>query len=343
MIDRAKIAGLSLALALGLLPGLVGPVAAAGTGPLPPFKFAASARFDLTGSVTVGPSVLNLTGPGMLAGDRFQQDLTATPAGGGAAVTLNQIQVGSNYYFKLTGNPQWQMIDLSRTPGNVPNIQSNIPGLNGFNPNGGQRTYEAAKQAQAMGTETINGAATTKYQADVDVAALYTSLGTPPAQAAQVAAVSQMTLTLWVGDADQILYQQRVTLHSKAPAPGGGLLDVVVDFTITYHDFGTAVTITAPSRRGALCAGCPRRPADRDAGGRSHAGDAHLGREQSWRGSAAAGAGRAVPGSGPVDAPGALVPALGAQGSAAAGGRRRRNTARFYAAGSFAVQAGDEA
>lgn len=161
-------------------------------------------------------------------------------------MTLNQIQIGNLYYFKLTGTPQWQVIDLRQTLGNVPNIQSNIPGLNGFNPNGGQRTYEAARQAQMLGPEMINGAATTQYQAAVDVAALYTSLGTPPAQAAQIAAVSKLTLTVWVGDADQFLYQQRVVLNSKAPAPGG-LVDVVVDFTITYRDFGAAVTITAPA------------------------------------------------------------------------------------------------
>ena len=115
--SRPNIVGvITGSLALGPLPGLVGPVAAAGTGPSPPFKFAASARFDLTGSVTVGPSALNLTGPGMLAGTP-PANLTATPAGGGAAVSgLNQIQVGLNYYFKLTGNPQWQMIDLSQTP-----------------------------------------------------------------------------------------------------------------------------------------------------------------------------------------------------------------------------------
>lgn len=261
MIHRIKIAGLSVPVVLGLLVGLTGPAAAAaGTGPLPPFKFAPSARFDLTGSITVGPSVQTLTGPGMMAGDRFQQDLTVTPASG-PALTLNQIQIGSLYYFKLTGNPQWQMIDLTTTPGNVPNIQSNIPGLNGFNPNGGQRTYEAARQAQVIGPETINGAATTKSEADVDLAALYTSLGTPPAQAAQIAAVSKMTLTLWIGNADQILYQQRVLLNSKAPAPGGGLLDVIVDFTINYHDFGTAVTITAPADAVPYTPGAPPAPA----------------------------------------------------------------------------------
>jgi hypothetical protein len=260
MFHRILIAGLSATLVLGVLVGLAGSVAAAGAGPLPPFKFASSSRFDLTGSITVGPSVQTLTGPGMMTGDRFQQDLTVTPANG-PALTLNQIQVGSLYYFKLTGNPQWQMIDLSRTPGNVPNIQSNIPGLNGFNPNGGQRTYEAARAATMVGPETINGAATTRYEADVDLAALYTSLGTPPAQAAQIAAVSKMTLTLWIGNADQILYQQRVLLTSKAPAPGGGLLDVIVDFTINYHDFGTAVTITTPADAVPYVPGAPPAPA----------------------------------------------------------------------------------
>jgi hypothetical protein len=233
----------------GMLAVLLGPAlgAAAQAAGLPTFKFAPSARFDLTGSIRVGGAVSTLSGPGMLAGDQFQQDLTVTPPDGAAPITLNQIQIGSMYYFKLTGSDQWQSIDLSKTPGNVPNIQSTIPGLNGFNPNGGQRTYDAALPAQATGKETISGVATTRYEADVDVGKLYRSLGAPEAQAAQIAAVSKMHLTLWIGDADNVLYQQRVVLNTRAAGPGGTPIDVVVDFTITYHDAGTPVTITAPS------------------------------------------------------------------------------------------------
>src|SRR5689334_586387 len=211
-------------LAVMLMPALG---TAAQTGGLPAFKFASSARFDLTGSINVGGAVSTLAGPGMLAGDQFQQDLTVTPPGGAAPITLNQIQIGSMYYFKLTGSNQWQSIDLSKTPGNVPNIQSTIPGLNGFNPNGGQRTYEAAMNGQATGKETISGAATTRYEADVDVGKLYGSLGVPATQAAQIAAVSKMRLTLWIGDADGVLYQQRVVLNTKAAGPGGTPIDVV--------------------------------------------------------------------------------------------------------------------
>src|SRR5205807_5736389 len=35
-------------------------------------------------------------------------------------------------------------------------------------------------------------------------------------------------------------------LHIKATGPGPALLDVVIDFTITYRDFGITVNITAP-------------------------------------------------------------------------------------------------
>jgi hypothetical protein len=184
----------------------------------------------------------------MLAGDRFQQDFVAMPAGG-SPITVNMIQVGTMFYYRITGNPQWQTIDLTTTPGNIPNIQSPIPNLNGYTPNGGQRTYEAAGNARQVGTESINGVMTTKYEADVDVAKLFTSIGQPPAQAAQAAAVSKMTLTLWI-DADQVLRQQRVLLNSKAAGPGGALLDVVVDFTITYTAIGSPVTIAAPTAEG---------------------------------------------------------------------------------------------
>jgi hypothetical protein len=243
---------LALTLVLGLLLGTLSG-AAAQTSTLPTFKLPASAKFTLAGTTMVGPQTIATSATGMLAGDRFQQDFVASPAGG-SPITVNMIQVVSMFYYRITGNPQWQMIDLTTTPGNIPNIQSPIPNLNGYTPNGGQRTYEAAGNARQGGSESINGVTTTKYEADVDVAKLFTSIGTPAAQAAQAAAVSKMTLTLWI-DAGQVLRQQRVLLNSKAAGPGGVLLDVVVDFTITYSDIGAPVTILAP---GETTPGMPR-------------------------------------------------------------------------------------
>src|SRR4051812_34313230 len=208
MNKRARAWLLVLALVgLASAPNLVtGARAAEG---LPTFKAASPAKFDLTGTISVAGNNTQLTATGAQSGDQFQQDMTITPPSG-PALTFNSIQVGTMYYFKLTGSDQWQVIDLSKTAGNVPNVQSNIPGLNGFNPNGGQRTYDAAINSAEAGKETINGVATTKYQANVDLTKLYTSLGAPATQAAQIAAVSKMMLYLWIGDTDQILYQQQV-------------------------------------------------------------------------------------------------------------------------------------
>src|SRR5438132_6737208 len=60
--------------------------------PLPQFKAPNPARFDLTGTITVGPQSIKLNGPGAQSGDSFQQDLTFTPPSG-PPITLNQIQI----------------------------------------------------------------------------------------------------------------------------------------------------------------------------------------------------------------------------------------------------------
>ncbi len=248
MNNKTKGYLLSAVLVTGMMLGVArGAAAQPNAQVLPPIKAPASQMSDLVGSITIGPQVLKLDGTGSQAGDRFQCDLNITPEGSPDAITLNQIQVGQAYYFKLTGIPGWQMIDLSKTPGNVPNIQSEIPGLNGFNPNGAQRTFDAVKQIAEVGKEDINGMATTRYQGDVDIVKLFTSIGIPAAQAQQAALVSKLTVHLWIGDADGFIYQTRGVLNTKAVGPGGALLDVAVDFTLTNRDFGAPVSITAPT------------------------------------------------------------------------------------------------
>jgi hypothetical protein len=248
MNNKTKGYLLSAVLATGMMLGVArGAAAHPSAQVLPPIKAPASQMSDLVGSITIGPQVLKLDGTGSQAGDRFQFDLNITPEGSPDAITLKQVQVGQMYYFMLTGIPGWQMIDLSKTPGNVPNIQSEIPGLNGFNPNGAQRTFDAVKQIAEVGKEDIDGMATTKYQGDVDIVKLFTSIGIPAAQAQQAALVSKLTVYLWIGDADGFIHQTRGVLNTKAVGPGAALLDVMVDFTLTNRDFGAPVSITAPT------------------------------------------------------------------------------------------------
>src|SRR5262245_10408849 len=126
---RSMRAGLlALALVWGLLLGTAhGAAAQAST--LPTFKLPPTAKFTLAGTTMVGPQTIATSATGMMAGDLFQQDFVASPAGG-SPITVNMIQVGSTFYYRITGNPEWKMIDLTTTPGNIPNIQSPIPNLN---------------------------------------------------------------------------------------------------------------------------------------------------------------------------------------------------------------------
>jgi hypothetical protein len=227
MIIPPQLRVLILTFVMFLLPGAtVG--AAPGPGPLPAFKLPLPARITTLGHVAFADIVHTSIGTGAQVDDRFQMDSYDTLA---SSTTFHRIQIGSMYYLKDGDtSPHWQVIDLEKRPQDV------LP----FSPRGLALLYRAAIRSQALGREIIADKPTIKYVADIDYRQFATLIGTPAKEIAKISTGDTITLYLWIGENDQYLYQQRLDWPEGV---GGGAFTL----TLTYHDIGIPLTITAPT------------------------------------------------------------------------------------------------
>jgi hypothetical protein len=149
----------------------------------------------------------------------------------------------------LGGGKAWIKMDLSE-----------LMEQYGKNGGGGQDLFGAAGQSPAdalellkkvasvteVGTETIDGDATTHYHATVDIAEALESMGgNVPADA--LAAIKNSGLStdvpvdVWVGKDDGYVHRLRITYDAAASGES-----VKGDMTMTFSDWGTDVSIDVP-------------------------------------------------------------------------------------------------
>lgn len=127
----------------------------------------------------------------------------------------------------------------------------------------------AGKTFTRIGPETINGEATTRWRADVDLPSL---LGAIPGADGGTARLTMSTMNLWLGDGDERLRQ--LTLDAQGTATNGTATTAYrLALTLTYGKFDTDVAIIAPT--GAVAAtptrGVASTPAVGTTGGASGA------------------------------------------------------------------------
>ncbi|HUS14559.1 MAG TPA: hypothetical protein VM536_06015 [Chloroflexia bacterium] len=233
---------LALALVAGALAATVQP-AAAQTG-FPAFKQPSSAHFDIAGIISIFGSDVAFRGGGSLSGADAETSITIAGAAGSTPVTVQLIQVGGKTY--LNSGSGWQVMDTAQAAGQM---TPGLPGMNTMSPADALRLINAASNVRSLGPATVGNTATTQYQADIDVAKLLSMMGPADPSTEAVLKNAGMSLFLWIGDADQYLHQERIVLTLKMPAdPAAGTpeLNLSEDLTITFRDFDTAITITAP-------------------------------------------------------------------------------------------------
>ncbi len=272
---QRRIQGWGLAFVLVLV-GVLGAVrpAAAQVGGLPTVVQPPSARFDIHGSLRVGStggssSIGDITamigGSGSQSGTNLQEDVTISlmlpdlpgltdPSAPSTGITLttSTILVDGKYYTRVSGaggsdEGQWYVLDLSTLPGASDMMGNPLGSLVGVDPMMAAQ-YASAFTVQQTGKETISGGPTTKYQIDVDLPKLYAAMGvTQTAETAALIQNGKLVMYMWVGDNDQYLYQMQETLVSQTTDPATNTTTSLgMDLTITYRDFGAAITITAP-------------------------------------------------------------------------------------------------
>ena len=230
-----------------LLIGEARSVAAQTVPGLPTIQQPKSARFDISGTVAANGQTLTLSGTGATSGNDSQLDLSlSTPAG---ASTTSVITKDGKIYTK-SGDGRWEVLDPSATNGMnpIPGL-GNLPGASSLG-SSGIPDLAAIGSALHIGSampDTVNGVATSRYDADIDVAQLLAAAG-QPAPDAETAAIYhsiQMKLSFWVGTTDQYLHKLTLTLTANIPGESQPIkLDL--NYNMTFHDFNTLVTITAP-------------------------------------------------------------------------------------------------
>jgi hypothetical protein len=231
---------MAMALALAAMLGAAGSAAAQGQSKLPQTKNPQSSRFDITGRLDAAGQTLTISGGGAQSGANFEENITFNlPAdvvqqGGPNSITSRIAMVDGKLYIEIpdttgTGQGKWYVTDVP--------MPSGQPGTMPMNPQ-----MEEAFSVTNEGADTVNGAATTRYKIDVDMAKLQATMGQSGASLQGAA----MTMFMWVGDADQYLHKMSITLTIALPSEVQGL-SLTMEMTIAFHDFDQPVTITAPS------------------------------------------------------------------------------------------------
>jgi hypothetical protein len=251
-------------LVMGLIFGMVsgGSLASAQTSQntLPATKTPASARFDLSGTISStsdvgGPSTITLQGSGAMSGADSQFDLTvksstAAAQGGPNSLGMSFVVAGNKMYFKFSGldpssDNQWFVTDVTSSAVTPEGAMPGMPGSPLMDP-----SLMSAYKITQVGKETLSGAQTTKYQVDVDLQKLQQianeQSGGTSSSTSQISPDSKFTMWIWIGDANQYLYQFKLQLATTISGAGLPSSSVNMDLTLSFHDFDTAVKIVAP-------------------------------------------------------------------------------------------------
>ncbi|MDQ3928621.1 MAG: hypothetical protein M3328_05680, partial [Chloroflexota bacterium] len=239
MNARAKGWILPLVIMLGLaLSGAQGAAAGNVPAPLPPTKQPSSARFDISGTLSlkglggdaaqIGDVNIQIAGTGAMSGDNLQEEITVklpdslTSEGTPGEFKASIVLLDRKYYFKTTGlspgsEDKWYVMDLSNLPAGSQPPNAGMAGspLGAIDPR-----LEAAFKVTQAGKETIGGAPTTQYRVDVDIRKLIELADTgnsapPDPDTEKILANTKFALYMWVGDNNMYLYQARLTLDSK--------------------------------------------------------------------------------------------------------------------------------
>jgi hypothetical protein len=198
----------------------------------------------LKGSATFGATQVTLDGTGDFDNAKKLGSRHADFAAGGFSGTIDEVLNGTTIYLKsplLTSNlpkgKTWLKLDLQKA-GRAKGID--LSALTSQSPTKLFSQLQAAGKVTKVGDETINGAATTHYRAQLDVAKL-----------PKVAALAHATygpLDIWIGKDDGYVHRLHMAYTIKAANASAQSIVLTVDFS----DFGKSVSVSVPPASAAV-------------------------------------------------------------------------------------------
>ena len=222
-------------------PDALGLVQAAATGS----SKIGSSKFSLTSTTAIGGQVVTFSGEGAFDYVKKTGQLKfAVPGADGSAdggVTIEQRIIGPDLYLTL---PQQAGVFYRLK---VADVVGTSLGAS-TNPTASLEALKGASDVQKVGTETVRGVETTRYEGTFDVADAIAS-ASGPSKAALSSALGSTTLeavpfdAYLDGEGRLVKFEQELELPAT-PQTGG---DVLKSRTVLeLFDFDTAVTVTAP-------------------------------------------------------------------------------------------------
>jgi hypothetical protein len=203
---------------------------------------APSEHVTLKGSATVASTQVTIDGTGDFDNTKKQGSMHADFSAGGLTGTIDEVLNGTTIYLQsplLTSNlpkgKTWLKLDLQKA------MQSkgiNLSALTTQSPTALLSQLQAAGNVTKVGNETINGAATTHYRAQIDLAKL--------PQGDKIAALAHAKygpLDIWIGSDDGYvhrLHTEYTIKVAKTPAQS-------IAMTMDFSDFGKTVSVSVPS------------------------------------------------------------------------------------------------
>lgn len=197
-----------------------------------PFR---TARVQFQTTVWAAGEEVRIGGEGEIDATRNAARLTLQVPGAGSTEVIT---VGGRVYVRDPQSNRWIVFDDATAAGSAAPMGGNIaaPDLSGVS-------------FTRVGPETVGGAPTTRWRAEVDLADLAGQLNLDPAQAAQLEdADLEATINIWVGEGDNYLRRYTVELRGDIPDPQTGrAMPFEVALSLTFSNFNAPVQITAPA------------------------------------------------------------------------------------------------
>jgi hypothetical protein len=203
---------------------------------------APSEHIALKGSVTVGTTLVTVDGTGDFDNAKKLGSMHANFSTGGLSGTIDEVLNGTTIYLQsplLTSNlprgKTWLKLDLQKA------LQSkgiDFSALTTQSPTAALSRLQASGTVVKVGDETINGAATTHYRAQIDLAKL--------PQGGKIAALAHATygpLDIWIGADDGYVHRIHTAYTIKAAKASAESIAMTMDFS----DFGKSVSVSVPS------------------------------------------------------------------------------------------------
>jgi hypothetical protein len=144
----------------------------------------------------------------------------------------------------IPGGKEWVKLDVQKAAGAAGVNLGNVLGQAGSNP---VQILDLLRQngtVAEVGHETVDGVATTRYHAAVDLEKALTAKGVPQATVDEILAAgapAQLPVDVWIGDDDGLVHEVQSTL--AVPSQQG---DVTTVTTVKLSDWGTPVAVEPP-------------------------------------------------------------------------------------------------